>query len=36
MTNNERIQANNAELRECIEIAESLPDAVEPVEDEEV
>lgn len=27
MTNNERIQANNAELRECIEIAESLPDA---------
>lgn len=27
MTNNERIQAHNAELRECIEIAESLPDS---------
>lgn len=27
MTNTERIQANNAELRECIEIAENLPDA---------
>lgn len=26
MTNTERLQANNAELRECIEIAESLPD----------
>lgn len=25
MTNTERIQANNAELRECIEIAEGLP-----------
>ena len=34
MTNTERINANNAELRECIEIAESLPEAgseVEPV-----
>ena len=27
MTNTERIQANNAELREAIEIAENLPDA---------
>lgn len=27
MTNTERIQANNAELRECIELAESLPEA---------
>lgn len=27
MTNRERIQANNADLRECIEIAENLPDA---------
>lgn len=27
MMNNERIMANNAELRECIEIAENLPDA---------
>lgn len=27
MTNTERIQANNAELRECIETAENLPDA---------
>lgn len=27
MTNAERIQANNAELREAIELAESLPDA---------
>ena len=27
MTNTERIQANNAELRECIEIAENLPNA---------
>lgn len=27
MTNTERIQANNAELREAIEMAESLPDA---------
>lgn len=27
MTNNERIQANNAELREAIELAEKLPDA---------
>ena len=26
MTNTERIQANNAELRECIELAENLPD----------
>ena len=29
MTNNERIQANNAELREAIEMAEKLPDAGE-------
>jgi len=27
VTNTERIHANNAELRECIEIAENLPDA---------
>jgi hypothetical protein len=27
MTNTERIQANNEELRECIELAENLPDA---------
>lgn len=27
MTNNERITANNAELREAIELAEKLPDA---------
>lgn len=27
MTNTERIQANNAELRECIEMAEGLPNA---------
>lgn len=27
MTNTERIQANNTKLRECIEIAENLPDA---------
>lgn len=27
VTNNERIQANNAELREAIELAEKLPDA---------
>lgn len=27
MTNTERIQANNAALRECIETAENLPDA---------
>lgn len=27
MTNTERIQANNAELRECIEMAENLPEA---------
>ena len=27
MTNTERIQANNAELREAIELAETLPDA---------
>lgn len=39
MTNSERIQANNAELRECIESAENLPEAggaaepvVEPLE----
>ena len=29
MTNNERITANNAELREAIELAEKLPDASE-------
>lgn len=27
MTNSKRIQENNADLRECIEIAEKLPDA---------
>jgi hypothetical protein len=27
MTNNERIQANNAELQECIALAENLPEA---------
>lgn len=27
MTNTERIQANNAELREAIEMAEKIPDA---------
>ena len=27
MTNTERIQANNDELRECIELAENLPNA---------
>ncbi len=32
MTNNERILANNAELRECIELAETLPDAGTSVE----
>lgn len=32
MTNTERIQANNASLRECIETAESLPDAGSNVE----
>ena len=32
MTNTERIQANNAELREAIELAESLPDAGTSVE----
>lgn len=32
MTNNERIQANNAELREAIEMAEKLPDADTPAE----
>ena len=39
MTNNERIQANNAELREAIEMAENLPEAggeanpvIEPLE----
>ena len=31
MTNTERIQANNVELRECIEITDSLSDAVEVV-----
>ena len=31
MTNTERIQANNAELRECIDIADGLPVAREPV-----
>ena len=34
MTNTERIQAHNAELRECIEMAEKLPEAggvAEPV-----
>ena len=28
MTNAELIQANNAKLRECIELANNLPDAV--------
>jgi hypothetical protein len=32
MTNSERIQANNAELLECIEIVDSLPDANNGVE----
>lgn len=32
MTNTERIQANNTELRECIEMAESLPEAGTSVE----
>ncbi len=32
MTNTERIQANNAELRECIELAEGLPEAGGEVE----
>lgn len=32
MTNTERIQAHNAELRECIELAENLPDAGTAVE----
>lgn len=32
MTNNERIQANNAALQECIDLAESLPDASDPAE----
>lgn len=32
MTNTERIQANNAELRECIELAENLPEAGTSVE----
>lgn len=32
MTNSERIQANNAELRKSIELAESLPDAGSAVE----
>lgn len=32
MTNTERIQTNNAELRECIELAEKLPDAGTNVE----
>jgi hypothetical protein len=34
MTNTERITSNNTSLRECIELAESLPEAgggVEPV-----
>ena len=30
MDNKSRIQANNAELREAIELAENLPDAKEP------
>ena len=29
MTNKERLQANNSELREAIEMAESLPNAGE-------
>lgn len=32
MTNTERIQSNNAELREAIEMANLLPDAEAPVE----
>ena len=32
MTNAERINANNAELRDAIEMAEGLPDAVDPAE----
>lgn len=32
VTNTERIQSHNAELREAIEIANSLPDAKSPVE----
>ena len=32
MTNSERIQLNNAELREAIELAENLPDAGTSVE----
>lgn len=32
MTNTERIQANNADLRECIEITNTLPDAETAVE----
>ena len=32
MTNTERIQTNNAELRECIELAKKLPDAGTNVE----
>lgn len=35
MTNTERIQANNAELREAIEMAESLPDAADTGNDEQ-
>ena len=31
MTNTEKIRANNAELREAIEMAENLPDAGEGV-----
>lgn len=31
MTNSERIQANNAELQECIDKANALPDASDPV-----
>lgn len=32
MTNEERIQANNAELRECIEIAENLPEVGDSID----
>lgn len=32
MTNRERIQANNAELRVAIEMAEKLPDAETPLD----
>ena len=32
MNNTERIQANNAVLKECIEIAESLPNAEQPAD----